>query len=106
MSITLPMSLVSALSGLVLTVADAPPKFDPAAGCKAAAGVNQSIDLAESESYDSCMNDEESARQELVQTWSKYAPQDKARCVGQTEDGGMPSYVEVVECLLVTVRVK
>jgi len=29
-----------------------------------------------------------------------------ARRVGQTEDGGMPSYVEMVECLLATIRVK
>ena len=105
MSITLPMSLVSALSGLVLTVADAPPKFNPAAGCKAAAAIDQSMDLSVSQSYDSCMKDEESARQQLVQTWSKYTPQDKSRCVGQTEVGGTPSYVEILECLLVTVGV-
>src|SRR6516165_2666834 len=106
MNITLPMSLVSALSGLVLTAADALPKFNPAAGCKAVAAIDQSMDLSVSQSYESCMKDEESARQQLVQTWSKYTPQDKSRCVGQTEDGGMPSYVEVVECLLVTIRVK
>jgi hypothetical protein len=105
MSITLPMSLVSALSGLVLTAADTPPKFNAAAGCKAAAAIDQSMDLSVSQSYDSCMKDEESARQQLVQTWSKYTPQEKSRCVGQTEVGGTPSYVEVLECLLVTVGV-
>ena len=106
MSITLPMSMVSALSGLVLTVADAPPKFNPAAGCKAAAAIDQSMDLSVSQSYDSCMKDEESARQELVHTWFKYTAQDKSRCVGHTEVGGTPSYVEILECLLVTVNVK
>ena len=105
MSITLPMSLVSALSGVVLTAADAPPKFNAAAGCKAAAAIDQSMDLSVSQSYDSCIKDEESARLQLVQTWSKYTPQDKSRCVGQTEVGGSPSYVEVLECLLVTVGV-
>jgi hypothetical protein len=29
----------------------------------------------------------------------------KRRCVGQTEDGGMPSYLEVIEYLLVTINV-
>jgi hypothetical protein len=106
MSITLPMSLVSALSGLVLAIADAPPKFNPAAGCKAAAAIDQSMDLSVSQSYESCMKDEEGARQELNQTWSKYTPQDKSRCVGQTEVGGTPSYVEILECLLVTINVK
>ena len=106
MSITLPMSLVSALSGLVLTAADALPKFNPATGCKAAAAIDQSMDLSVSQGYESCMKDEESARQELIQTWSKYTPQDKSRCVGQTEVGGTPSYVEILECLLVTINVK
>jgi hypothetical protein len=105
MSFTLPMSLVSALTGLVVTIADRPPKFNVAPGCKAAAAINQSMDLAVSQSYESCMNDEDSARQQLVQTWSKYTPQQKSRCVGQTEVGGTPSYVEVLECLLVTVGV-
>jgi hypothetical protein len=63
------------------------------------------MDLSVSQSYESCMKDEGSARQQLIETWSKYTPQDKSRCVGQTEDGGVPGYVEVVECLLVTIRV-
>jgi hypothetical protein len=51
------------------------------------------------------MADEESAEQELQQSWSKYSAADKTRCVGQTEDGGIPSYVEVLECILVTINV-
>jgi hypothetical protein len=105
MNITLPISLVGAVAGSVLMVADAPPKFNVAPGCKAAAAINQSMDLAVSQDYQSCMNDEDSAHEQLVQSWSKYNAPEKARCVGQTEDGGMPSYVEVLECLLVTVGV-
>ena len=105
MNITLPMFLVGAVTGSVLMVADAPPKFNVAPGCKAAAAINQSMDLAVSQDYQSCMNDEESAHEQLVQTWSKYPAPDKTRCLGQTEDGGMPSYVEVLECLVVTVGV-
>jgi hypothetical protein len=105
MSIMFPTTLAAALVGSVLLVADGPPKFNPAQGCKAAAAIDQSMDLAVSQSYESCMNDEESAHQQLVQTWSKYTPQEKSRCVGQTEVGGMPSYVEILECLLVTVGV-
>jgi hypothetical protein len=105
MNITLPIFLVGALTGSVLMVADAPPKFSVAPSCKAAAAINQSMDLAVSQDYQSCMNDEESAHEQLVQSWSKYSTEEKARCVGQTEDGGMPSYVEVLECLLVTVGV-
>ena len=105
MNITLPIFLVGAVAGSVLMVANAPPKFNVAPGCKAAAAINQSMDLAVSQDYQSCMNDETSAHQELVQSWSKYSAAEKERCVGQTEVGGMPSYVEVLECLLVTVNV-
>jgi hypothetical protein len=45
----------------------------------------------------------DSAKEELQKGWSKYSADDKRRCVGQTDVGGMPSYVEVVECLQVTV---
>jgi hypothetical protein len=94
------------IAGSALMAAEsAPPKFNVAPGCKAAAAINQSMDLAVSQDYQSCMNDEESAHEQLVQSWSKYGAQDKTRCLGQTEDGGMPSYVEVLECLLVTVGV-
>jgi len=101
-----PILLAANLIGSVMTIADTSfPQFNPAPGCKAASAINQSIDLAVSQDYKSCMADEDSAKQELQQTWSKYSANDKRRCVGQTMDGGMPSYVEVIECLLVTINV-
>jgi hypothetical protein len=103
---TFPILLAANLIGSFLTIADTSfPLFDPAPSCKAASAINQSIDLAVSQDYNACMTDEESAKQELQQGWSKYSAADKRRCVGQTEDGGMPSYVEVLECLLVTINV-
>ena len=107
MNITLPIFLVGAVTGSALMVADAPPKFNVESGCKDAVALDQSmeIDRSVSQNYQSCMNDEASAHEELVQSWSKYSAAEKTRCVGQTEVGGMPSYVEVLECLLVTVNV-
>ena len=104
MVITFPLILAATLAG-GLTIAAGPPKFNPEPACKAAVAIDQSIDLAVSQDYKSCMIDEESARQELFQSWSKYNLQEQARCVGQTQVGGFPSYVEVLECLLVTVNV-
>jgi hypothetical protein len=52
------------------------------------------------------MQDEEAARQELAQNWAQYDAQERARCLGQTEVGGFPSHVEVIECLRVTVEVR
>ena len=105
MNIMLPSAIVSAAVAWIIAVADAPPKFDAAPGCKAAAAINRSLDLSVSQDYQSCMNDEESARTELVQNWSTYPADAKTRCVGQTTDGGTPSYVEVVECIVVTINV-
>ena len=106
MSSTFAIALAAKLVGSVLAVADTGfPQFNPEPGCKAATAINQSIDLTVSQTYEACMADEESAKQELQQSWSKYSVADKRRCVGQTEDGGMPSYVEVLECILVTINV-
>jgi hypothetical protein len=107
MNITLPIFLVGAVAGSTLMVADASPKFNVESGCKEAVAIDQSTDTdpGVSQNYQSCLNDEESAHEQLVQSWSKYSAAEKERCVGQTEVGGMPSYVEVLECLLVTVNV-
>ena len=97
--------LVVALAGPCLAAtANSPPKFNVAPGCKAAAEFNQAINLSVSQNYKSCMDDEEDAHRQLVQNWSSFNPQDQARCVGQTQVNGMPSYAEVLACLEVTAK--
>ena len=105
MGITFAVALAAKLVGSVLTVADDFPKFNPEPGCRAASAINQSTDLAVSQDFKACMADEDSAKEERQKSWSKYSADDKRRCVGQTDVGGVPSYVEVLECLLVTVNV-
>ena len=103
MGITFPIVLAAKLVGSVLTVAEAPPpKFNVAPSCKTAAAITQAMGLSRPQDYSTCMKDEESAQQELIQTWSKYKAQDRAVCVGQAQVGGTPSYVEVIACLQVT----
>lgn len=83
-----PILLAANLIGAVLAVADLRfPEFNPAPGCKAASAINQSIDLAVSQTYEACIADEESAKRELQQSWPKYSAADTKRCVWQTEDG-------------------
>jgi hypothetical protein len=105
MNITLPSVIVNAAVLWIISIADTPPKFDVAQGCKAAATINQSLELTVSQDYQSCMADEESARAELAQGWGTYPADAKTRCLGQTTIGGTPSYVEALECILVTVNV-
>ena len=95
--------LVAGLAGpCMAAAANFPPKFNVAPGCKAAAAINQAMDLSVAQNYKSCMDDEEDARQQLVQNWSSFSSQNQARCVGQTQVNGMPSYAEVLACLQVT----
>jgi hypothetical protein len=97
--------LAASLTSLFTTVAvNFPPKFNVAPGCKAAAAINQAMELSVAQNYQSCMDDEESARQQLHQNWSSFTPQDQARCVSQTQMNGMPSYAEVLGCLLVIAK--
>ncbi len=97
--------LAAALAGLFIAAAPtSPPKFNVAPGCKAAAAINQAMDLSVGQNYQTCIDDEEAARQQLVQNWSSFPPQGRTRCVGQTQINGMPSYVEVLACLQVTAK--
>ncbi len=105
MAITFNIALAVKLvgSGLtVLIIADAaPPKFNVAASCKTAAAITQAMGLSRPQDYSTCMKGEDSAQQELVQTWSKYRSQDRGVCIAQAQVGGTPSYVEVLACLQV-----
>jgi hypothetical protein len=69
--------LAAKLVGSVLTVADDFPKFNPEPSCRAATAINQSIDLAVSQDFKACMADEDSAKEELQKSWSKYSAADK-----------------------------
>lgn len=75
--------------------ADAVPDFDPKPGCEAAAqaGAMKETDLK------SCLRSEQDARTKLKKEWTRFAAGDRARCAAQTQQGGPPSYVEVLTCL-------
>jgi hypothetical protein len=80
--------LVSALgASLAVTVSEEVPKFNVEASCRAAARVNEAIDLADSESTKNCIRDEEEARSELVQKWASFSAEVRTRCVSETMAG-------------------
>jgi hypothetical protein len=80
---------------LVSPVNDRVPVFDVAVSCRAAASAGISV----SQSYQSCMNDERSAREDLVRDWASFAAGDRSRCTAESSGGGLPSYVELLVCL-------
>jgi hypothetical protein len=82
---------------LVVAVADRVPAFDIARSCKldVAATTGLSVD----QSVKSCVNDENKARQQLANRWSKFSASSKAQCIPQESIGGTPSYVSLLTCL-------
>jgi len=88
-------AIVAAALPLTSPVSDKVPALDVAASCRAAAATGLSV----GESYQSCMNDERSAREELVRDWASFAAADRSRCTTESSGGGLPSYVELLVCL-------
>ncbi len=82
--------------------ADAVPKFDMARGCKAETAGNGGI----GETMESCLRDEQQARDELASQWSSFTATDKSACIRETSSDGLPSYVELQTCLETEVRAK
>jgi hypothetical protein len=84
---------------LTVPVADNVPTLNVASSCRAAADINKTSGLADPQSYDNCMADEESARKELVPIWTSFRAPDRSRCESEASSGGVYSYVELLVCL-------
>jgi hypothetical protein len=88
MSVIQKIAMTLLLSGLQVTVAfGGPPKLDVTTTCNAAS------QLAGRDKQ-SCLEDERAGQNTLARNWSKYPSDDKSRCVGIVQTGGVPSYVE------------
>ena len=94
----LPLFIAAVLLGSALEVVAAAsdrPKFDVSQSCEAAAREA----LVVGRNKETCMADERTAQNEVAKDWPKYAPSDRAQCVGMVSKGGPPSYVELLSCL-------
>jgi hypothetical protein len=49
--------------------------------------------------FDNCMEDEKSARDDLAMNWQTFVASDRRVCLAETTSDGTPSYVELLECL-------
>jgi hypothetical protein len=97
------IALVSALLGvqLVVPIADRVPTLKVDSSCKAAASINKSMNLAESQSYENCMKDENSARDQLNSLWTSFSAAERESCTAEASNtgGGSSSYVDLLVCL-------
>jgi hypothetical protein len=83
------------LGSSLITVAGDVPTLKVEPSCKAAGAQG----LMMGRTTESCMNDENAARGDLVKTWSTFSADDKTHCLSMVSTGGGPSYVELLSCL-------
>jgi hypothetical protein len=83
------------------TPADKIPTFDVTAACRAlAAEPDASPDDMEARGIQYCVDDELTAREQLVTQWSQFKPADRAMCLGGSTTGLVdPVYTELITCL-------
>jgi hypothetical protein len=90
----MPFAALALGSSLMTVAADVPTlKVEPS--CKAAGAAG----LMMGRTTESCLNDEKSAREDLVKNWSSFSADDKTHCLSMVSTGGGPSYVELLSCL-------
>jgi hypothetical protein len=95
--------LATALGALSLTpISDRVPKLNVEATCKASVEADKAMGLALPQSFDKCMSDENSARQQLGPIWSSYSASIRSSCEGEATDAGSASYVDLLTCLQMT----
>jgi len=94
MSVIVPT--LSLLASLSIGVADRLPDFDLLRSCRAAI---DAVGSPQVQSVQQCISDERSARAEIESQWSGFPASLRTRCVAETQIGGSPSYVDVLECL-------
>ena len=91
----MPFAALALGTNLVMVAADRVPKLNVEPSCKTA-GVEG---MALGRTTQSCLNDENGARDQLVKDWSTFSASDKSHCLSMVSTGGSPSYVELLSCL-------
>ena len=85
-----------------MSKSDPPSGIDWAGAAAAgASGADSALGADNTQTFSSCMNDENSARQELIKVWASYSTPLQARCQAEASAGGLPSYVDLLVCLQV-----
>jgi hypothetical protein len=91
----MPFAALVVGSSLITVAAEAVPTLKVEASCRAA-GIEG---MMTGRTADSCMNDENSARDDLKKAWASFSADDRSHCLSMVSTGGSPSYVELLSCL-------
>ncbi|MGY4318216.1 hypothetical protein [Bradyrhizobium sp. JR3.5] len=98
-------SMIALTSQLVIAVADQPPKFDIARGCKVDSASAFDPKAGMDATIKRCMDDEQHAKDKLETQWLGFANADRVTCtseaIGNKADADVtpPSYVDLLTCI-------
>jgi hypothetical protein len=90
-----PLGAIFLGSHLLVSVADGVPRLDVNKTCQLEAMNGGAI----SQDITACLNDEQSARDEIMKQWAKFSAADRLICVNMATRGYLPGYVELLTCL-------
>jgi len=90
------LPVILTASHLVMAAQDVP-RLNVEPSCRAAA--TDSRGHPGDRTAAACLQDERQARGKLQKEWTTYSGADHARCLRLSNQGGTPSYVELLTCL-------
>jgi hypothetical protein len=97
-------ALVLAAASTALAKDGGLPKLNTEYGCHASEKALATATGTDSDTFSSCMSDENDARKQLEKDWATYPASDKAQCIQPKEY--TPGYVEWLTCLEMGGQVK
>jgi hypothetical protein len=88
-------AMAAAIHGIA--AADGLPELDVVPSCRIADRV--SLSGEPDKAIQACLDDERTAKEDLVKRWTSFSRADQTLCVGMNRTGGPSSYVELLTCL-------
>lgn len=82
------------IAGATQATAQGLPSFKIVQGCREVSSGQNKLTT-----FDECMEDEKSARDDLTKSWETFVASDRRVCLEETTSDGTLSYVELLECL-------
>jgi hypothetical protein len=86
-------------SPLVIPAGEGVPVINVEKTCKDSVAADKEANLALPQSFDNCMRDENSAKQQVSDVWSTYPAPVRARCEQEATLLGEGSYVDLLTCM-------
>lgn len=96
------LSLALLTGQSVIPVSDRMPDLGVEALCKSTIATDKEMGLALPQSFEQCMHDEMTAKQQLSTIWQQTSSGIRDQCEGEAVAGGMQSYVDLLTCILMT----